>query len=370
MAYIRKRDGRFQVLVRVNGRERSAGTFGRKIDADRAKRAVEDARDRNTRFDPRAGDVRLDEWVRVWLDTKHDVKPKTLDGYEGILRSRVVPALGDYPLNRIDAEVVDSWVAAMIGEGLSPSRIRQSHHVLSAALKLAVRRNVISSNPCEGTILPAAVGREQRFLTPDELAAVAGAMPLHLRAATWTLGLAGLRFGEMAALERDDIDVLHRRIDVSKAVTEINGRLHLGETKNRKTRSVAIPERLATTINDHLITHDTQIAFPDSAGGYLRVSNFRGRVLKACRTAGVEPIRTHDLRHTAAALMLSVEPDLHLVMRQLGHSSITVTVDCYGHLLPGRLDQVAEKMDAMLDEAFEASGNVVSIRRDADILQT
>ena len=83
MAYIRKRDGRFQVLVRVNGRERSAGTFGRKIDADRAKRVVEDARDRNTRFDPRAGDVRLDEWVRVWLDTKHDVKPKTWMGTRG-----------------------------------------------------------------------------------------------------------------------------------------------------------------------------------------------------------------------------------------------------------------------------------------------
>jgi hypothetical protein len=82
MAYIRKRDGRFQVLVRVNGRERSAGTFGRKLDAERARRTVEDARERNTRFDPRAGDVLVGEWVRVWLATKHDVKPKTMNGYE------------------------------------------------------------------------------------------------------------------------------------------------------------------------------------------------------------------------------------------------------------------------------------------------
>jgi integrase len=285
-----------------------------------------------------------------------------MNGYEGLLRSRVVPTLGDYPLNRVDAEVVDSWVASMIDEGLSPSRIRQCHQVLSSSLKLAVRRNVISANPCDGTTLPVEHRREQRFLTPDELASVAGAMPEHLQAATWTLGLAGLRFGEMAALERADIDVLRRRIDISKAITEINGHLDVAETKNRKSRRVAIPRRLAVIVNDHLTTHDASIVFPDTAGGYLRTSNFRGRVLRACKAADLEPIRTHDLRHTAAAMMLAVEPDLHLVMQQLGHSSIAVTVDRYGHLLPGRLDQVADKMDAMLDEALPDGGNVVAIR--------
>lgn len=88
----------------------------------------------------------------------------------------------------------------------------------------------------------------------------------------------------------------------------------------------------------------------------------RGRVLQACEAAGVEPIRTHDLRHTAAALMLSVEPDRQLVMRQLGHSSIAVTVDRYGHLLPGRLEQVADKLDLMLDDTLPAGENVVAIR--------
>jgi integrase len=265
-------------------------------------------------------------------------------------------------LNRIDAGVVDAWIGSMVDDGLSPSRIRQSHNVLSASLKLAVRRGLISSNPCAGTTLPTQQRLEQRFLTAEELAALAEAMPRHLQATTWTLGLAGLRFGEMVALERGDVDVLRRRIDIAKAVTEISGRLDLGETKNRKTRTVAIPQTLAAIINDHLTTHDSGIAFPDTAGGYLRVSNFRGRVLKACEAAGIEPIRTHDLRHTAAALMLAVEPDLHLVMRQLGHSSIAVTVNNYGHLLPGRAGQVADKLDAMLVEVLKPSGSVVEIR--------
>ena len=166
-----------------------------------------------------------------------------------------------------------------------------------------------------------------------------------------------LRYGKInRQLERADFDVLRRRI------TEINGHLDVAETKNRKNRTVAIPRRLAVIVNDHLTTHDASIVFPDTAGGYLRTSNFRGRVLRACKAADLEPIRTHDLRHTAAAMMLAVEPDLHLVMQQLGHSSIAVTVDRYGHLLPGRLDQVADKMDAMLDEALPDGGNVVAIR--------
>ena len=277
MAHIRERDGRYQVLYRKpNGREAALDTFGTKNRAETEKRILENALDRNASFDARAGRVPLEEWVEIWLATKHDVRPKTLHGYKGLLRSRVIPTLGDYPLNRIDAGVVDSWVASMFHDGLSPSRIRQCHQVLSAALKLAVRRNIIASNPCEGTALPAAVRREQRFLTPTELADVAGAMPVHLRAATWTLGLAGLRFGEMAALQRDDVDVLRRRIEVSKSVTEISGHLVFGETKNRKNRSVAIPTRLASTINDHIIAHDSAFAFPDTAGGCLRVSNFGG----------------------------------------------------------------------------------------------
>lgn len=103
----------------------------------------------------------------------------------------------------------------------------------------------------------------------------------------------------MAALQRSDVDVLRRRIKVSKSVTEISGHLAFGETKNRKSRSVAIPTRLTSIINDHLTTHHGTFAFTDTAGGCLRVSNFRGRVLTACEAAGIEPIRTHDLRHTA-----------------------------------------------------------------------
>ena len=339
----------------------SAGTFGTRDAAERELRRTQNEQDRTAAFDPRAGNVTVREWSFEWLATKVDVKPKTLHGYRGLIESRITPSLGDYPLNRVTAGVVDEWVGSMVAEGLSPSRIRQGHQTLGAMMKLAVRRGLISSDPSTGTALPKQKVREQRFLTPSELAALAEAMPKRLQAATWTLGLAGLRFGELAALKRDDFDVLRRRIDVSKSVVDVAGHLVVGETKNRLVRSVAIPRRLAVIANDHLTRHNSAIAFPNTRSGYLRASNFRGHVLQACAASGLDPIRTHDLRHTAAALMLAVEPDLHLVMRQLGHSSIAVTVDRYGHLLPGRVDQVADKLDAMLDDEL-SGGDVVAFR--------
>ncbi len=361
MARIRSRDGRHQVLIRVNGKEQSVGTFSRKVDANRILRQIEEQQERSAGFDPTAGNITVAAWSSAWLATKVNAAPKTLSGYESLLRSRIVPQLGAMRLNKVSPAVVDGWVGSMVEADLSPSRIRQAHQLLGAMMRLAVRRSLVSSNPCDGTELPAAVIREQRFLTAAELQAVAQAMPKRLEPTVWTLGLAGLRFGEMAALQRADIDILRKRINVGHSVTEVDSQLVLGPTKNRTTRSVAIPARLADIIAAHLATHDSETVFPDSRGGTLRSTNFRSQILKACAAAGVAPIRTHDLRHTAAALMLAVEPDLHLVMKQLGHSSIAVTVDVYGSLLPGRADQVADKLDELLEQELSA-GTVTQIQ--------
>ena len=96
-------------------------------------------------------------WSAIWLATKVSAAPKTLSGHESLLRSRILPQLGSVPLNRMTASAVDAWVADMVEDGLSPSRIRQSHQTLGAMMNLAARRGVVSSNPCDGTELPAAV---------------------------------------------------------------------------------------------------------------------------------------------------------------------------------------------------------------------
>lgn len=361
MAWLRKRGERYHVEYRDQaGKVLAASSHRRKLDADRALRDLETASERVAGFDPRGGRMPASEWAGLWLATKHDIRPKTRAGYESLLRSRVLPAFGDTSLNQITPEMVDAWVAEMVAGGLSPARVRQAHQVLSSMMKAALRRGLIGANPADGTPLPTATGREQRFLSADELAAFCGAMPPRLQASAWVLGVAGLRFGEMAALTRDDVDVLRRRIHVRRSVADVNGRLVTGTPKNGKSRSVAIPATLTGIVNDQMLSHPYDVVFPDTTGSTLRVNNYRKHVVSACETVGLDPIRTHDLRHTAASLMLAAEPDVFIAMKQLGHSSIKVTVDVYGHLLPGRVDDAADKLDTLITAGMARAGSDIA----------
>lgn len=363
MAWIRKRGSRYHVQYRdENGKTQAASTHVRKLDADRALRDLQVNVDKVAGFDPKGGSVPIGEWSGQWLATRRDIKPKTKAGYESLLKSRILPAFGTTPVNKLTPGMVDAWVTAMVDEGLSSARIRQAHQAVSAMMKSALRRGLVGSNPADGTPLPAATKREQRFLTASELAAFCGAMPERLRSSAWTLGLAGLRFGEMAALTRDDVDVLRRRIEVRRSVSDVNGTLIVGTPKSGKTRTVAIPAMLAAILNDQLLSHPHDIVFPDTKGGMLRIPRYRQHVMKACAEIGIEPIRTHDLRHTAASLMLAAEPDVFVAMKQLGHSSIKVTVDVYGHLLPGRAGEAADKLDQLISDSMTQNGDVVGFR--------
>ena len=105
------------------------------------------------------------------------------------------------------------------------------------------------------------------------------------------MGIAGLRFGEMAALTRDDVDILRRCIKVRRSVSDVNGTLIIGTPKNGKTRTVAIPATLAAILNDQLLSHTHDILFPDTKGGMLRIPRYRRHVLSAC--AEIEIGRAH-----------------------------------------------------------------------------
>ena len=363
MAWVKKRGNRYHVQYRDDdGMRQAASTHARKLDADRALRDLQLNVDKDAGFDRKGGSLPVGEWSAQWLSTRHDIKPKTRAGYESLLQSRILPTFGTTPVNKLTPGMVDAWVTAMVDEGLSSARIRQAHQVVSAMMKSALRRGLVGSNPADGTPLPAAQKREQRFLTASELAAFAGAMPERLRASAWTLGIAGLRFGEMSALTRSDVDILRRQIEVRRSVSDVNGTLIVGTPKNGKTRTVAIPATLAEILNDQMLSHPHDLIFPDTQGGMLRIPGYRKHVMAACTEIGIDPIRTHDLRHTAASLMLAAEPDVFVAKKQLGHSSIKGTVDVYGHLLPGRAAEAADKLNQLISDSMTQNADVVGLR--------
>ena len=215
-------------------------------------------------------------------------KPKTLDGYHSLLRIHIIPRFGAARLDRIDGLSIEQWIADMQEAGLSASRIRQAHRVLSQILKAAVRARYIPANPAEGISLPRKPQREQLFLMPRQVDLLADEVDERYRALIYVLAYGGLRWGEAAALRVRRIDVLRGRLNVSESLAEVGGDLHFGSTKNHRSRTVVIPSFLREMLNHHIVTFcgsdPDGLVFTASNGSPMRNSNFTKNVWAAGRS--------------------------------------------------------------------------------------
>jgi len=174
--------------------------------------------------------------------------------------------------------------------------------------------------------------------------------------------LTGLRAGEVAALRVGRVDPARGRVEVAESVTERSGELFVGPTKTYERRSVPIPGLIAEELAAHLKTRPDDpetFVFTGPEGGPFRHGNFyRRHYKKAVVQAGLDPrTRFHDLRHTAAALMVAEGAHLLAVKERLGHSSIQVTADRYGHLFPSLEEALTARLDGSLRAAVERHRN-------------
>lgn len=387
MAHIRRHPNKpdtWQVrYTDPSGRERSKGGFLRKIDAQKYAHHVEAQKQRGEWIDPARAATSFGDWAEQWIRTRTHLKPKTLAGYESLLRSHVVPRFGTARLDRVDPLQIESWVAEMQSAGLSPSRIRQAHQVLNAILKAAVRNRYLPSNPAEGIRLPKTQKREMLYLDPQQVEKLAQSISEPFGAMVYVLAYGGLRWGEAAALRRRRIDLLRSRIEVAESLAEVAGGLWFGSTKSGRNRFISIPPSVRDLLSQHLT--DSVEADPDALvftsqgrrdrqsteghGQPLRHSNFARRTWKpAVREAGLpDSLRMHDLRHTCAALLIAEGAHPEHIKRHLGHSSITVTMDTYGHLYPDAEEALSERLDARIRAAQTdrrrtlAGGNLAAV---------
>jgi integrase len=366
MARVREHGKKWQVLYRdrASGREVSAGVFIRKDDANKLKRQIEYELEAGTWIDPRLRRTPYRDWVDEWMPTRSHLTPKTRAGYESLLRTHVLPRFGETRLQDIRTIDVEVWIAGLVQSGLSASGVRQAHSVLGSTLKAAVRSRMIPSNPAEGVALPRIEHREMAFLSPDEvqrLATVADTFAPGASTLILTLAYCGLRAGEAAALRRSRVNIVRSELIVAESCSEVHGELVFGPTKSKKRRTVAVPGFLRNALDDHLMNRTNPepeaLVFTSPDGAPLRLSNFRSRTWRrAVVAAGLWPsLRIHDLRHTAAAMLISQGAHPKLVQELLGHSSITVTMDRYGHLYPSERTKVADALDELYRTA-EAAG--------------
>lgn len=142
------------------------------------------------------------DFATQWLATRSHLKPGTFEGYESLLRVHILPTFGTTRLDRIDTMSIEAWIAELRSGGLSASRTRQAHQVLSRILAAAVKARYLPSNPAVEVKLPRLPRREQLFLEPHEVVRLADAMSDHFRALVYIFAYGGLRWGEAVALRR------------------------------------------------------------------------------------------------------------------------------------------------------------------------
>jgi integrase len=364
MASIRKRrkkdGGGYQVrYYGPDGRLRSQ-TFRTRREAVDFSNSVESDISRGSWLDPALATTPLRGVINDYLKSSVHWRPSTRLKVEGHLRNYIVPAFGDYPIGEIKPTDVRDWVVALGQHGLAPATVRAVYSSFSRVMKQAVVDGLIARTPCFGISLPQdETQRDMHFLQPPQIEKLAEAVPKRYRALIFTAAYTGLRWGELAALKVRNLDLVKGTIRVTEAVAEVNGQLKEGPTKTGATRTVSLPRFLRKMLSDHLARYPSKgYVFTSTKGHPLRRNFYRRDFVPAVRRAELpQGVRFHDLRHTCAALLIAHGAHPKEIQERLGHSTIRVTFDRYGHLFPSLDERLRDGLDQMFRKGKNARGS-------------
>ncbi len=311
-------------------------------------------------FQGQKSGMTLERYTEVFLERiEHARKRTTFVDYTKILNRDILPTLRGLDLQDITREKVKAMALAGLQRGQSPKTMQNIVRCLSSLLSHALEDNLVTVNPAlkPGKFLPKITKRHKITpLTREEVALLIETAkaklpryyPLFLCAVR-----TGLRMGELLALQWGDIDWQGRFIEVQRNYTHFR----LTTPKSGESRRVDMSRELAQTLRDLLTERQIEAAasqwtdtpawvFCSETGGLLHPHNLRDRVFYGLLTkAKLRKVRFHDLRHTFASLLLQQGESLVYVKEQMGHSSIQVTVDLYGHLIPGGNKQAVDRLD-------------------------
>lgn len=287
---------------------------------------------------------------------KPRVRKRTFAGYEQDCKKHHTRFFGNKKLAKITVGDIDRFVTELANKGLSPRTINKQLVLLRMIFDRAIILGYCQTNLVRFVEPLREPHREMDFLTPDEIRRFLAACSSEHVVLFLLAILTGLRQGEIFALRWSDFDPVRGLLFVRRTYHPDVG---FAETKTAASRRVihltpilcqALIEYMAATKGgaDELI-------FRNHAGGPMNHQNVVSRVFHpALERAGVKRVRFHDLRHTFAALMISMGCNLKFIQRQMGHASIQTTLDKYGHLLPEVADGVGDKLDALVfDEDFK-----------------
>jgi len=311
-----------------------------------------------------ASNITLVVFLRQWLDVhKTQLAPKTALQYEQLVRDYINPKLGKIKLRELKLDKVEAHYQFLLSHGVTPRSVRLVHSILHKCFNDAIRRGYIGYNPAHGATLPRFDPKEMEILDEGEVLQFLIAVRGCRKEALYILAVkTGMRRGELLGLKWSDLDWQKGTIRVQRQAQRIRGQgivFRAPKTKAGR-RTIQLGEH---TIQG-LIAHkgrqqlekevageqwwENNLVFPSTVGTPLGGSNLLRDFKKQLKRSGVKEIRFHDLRHTAASLMLNYGVPVLVVSKILGHSKVSTTLDIYGHLISVMQEEAARIMDEIV----------------------
>ena len=364
---VRKREsGRWQVRYRgPDGQLRSAPeTFARKSEADRYLRLIEMRISQGEWSDPIRARVLLDDYATLWIAQRPGLRPRTVDLYSWLLKRHISPKLGKIPLDKLDTALIREWRAGLLEAGVTQGMAAKAYRLLRAILNTAVDEDdLLSTNPCRIKGAGLEKTEERPFLTIDQVMRLAANVPDRWRAFILLMTFASLRWGEITALTRDDIDLVSCEVRIRRQFLERStGVIAAGPPKSRAgSRTVSFPALILPDIQVHLEnfsgTGRTGLVFCALKGQPLRRSLFNKSVKwhELVAEIGVPNLHLHDLRHTGNTLAASSGSSLKDLMSRMGHDSPAAAL-IYQHATREADAAIATAMNDMLSLYLKPEG--------------
>ena len=313
----------------------------------------------------------LGEFLDVWLDgVASTLKPSSVEAYQRVIRAHLKPALGHHRLSKLTAPAIARYYSQKLAAGLSPASVRQHYAVLHRALKAAHKWHMVNENVASLVTPPSARRKEMHPLDPDEarqlLDAARAAEGKNRYAAVYPLAIGtGARIGELAALRWSDVDLDNATVRISRTRSSAKSGPTFVSPKSGKSRTVSLPEFAVAALRRHRTRQaeerlargigkgsDDDLVFPgrDGVSPFNTDTLLRHNFKPLLERAGLGDRRRnlHDLRHTFATTALSRGVYVKVVQEALGHATIAMTLDVYGHTLPSQTSAAAIAMQEAL----------------------
>ena len=305
------------------------------------------------------------QWLDIWTaEYLGAVKPRTVDHYKGVVKSRIKPGLGAIKLDALTPHTIQSYYNGLSKEGLAPKTVKNTHGILHKALQQAVSNGYLKTNPADSCILPRPIRRELKPLDEDLISAFLKAIQGHKFEDLFTVTLfTGMREGEALGLLWDCVNLTKGTITIDKQLQLIRGskgQYQMVPTKNSKSRTISLApsvvkilrniktKQLENRLRYRECWVNSDFVFTDDFGKHLSASSVYKAFKKVVEEIGSPDTRFHDLRHSYAVAAIKSGDDIKTVQENLGHATAAFTLDVYGHVTEKMKQESAARMEQFI----------------------